>query len=199
MNLAATTVATVLTALATAATVAVSYWVGKVTYAVQERSNAIQDEAVDRQAMRDYFDMRDQAASVSFVRFGPSGPDAGAAVITNRSADPLPHWGLVYKAGGGDRLLLQSHTAIRPCNALKLNNTSASEDAARAAGAGSTGGSVKLRGFYFQDRYGRIWERNTNGRIVSRDKRLPEGRVTDVDPNRSVTPKPDVANCGNEE
>lgn len=192
----ATTYATVLTAVAALATVAVSYWVGDVTAAAQETSNAIQDRAVDRQAMRDYFDMRDQAATVSFVRTGPVGSETGAAVITNRSPDPLPRWGLAFKVSGGDRLLLHSPTALPPCTALKLDDASASADAARAAHKGD---SAELQGFYFQDRYGRIWERSTTGRIVNHGSELPKGRLADVDPHGSVTPDPDVANCGDEE
>ena len=179
----ATTSATVLTAVAALATVAVSYWVGDVTATVQKQSNAIQDRAVDRQAMRDYFDMRDQAATVSFVRTGPEGSEPGALVITNRSPDPLPRWGLAYKISGGARLLLHSPTALPPCTALELDDASASADAARAAGAAHRGDSAKLQSFYFQDRYGRIWERCTSGRIVNHGDDLPEGRLADADPH----------------
>ncbi|MFC4496614.1 hypothetical protein ACFPA8_21015 [Streptomyces ovatisporus] len=185
--------------MAALATVAVSYWVGAVTAAAQENSNAIQDRAVDRQAMRDYFDMRDQAATVSFVRTRPAGSEAGAVVITNRSLDPLPRWGLAYKVSGGDRLLLHSPTALPACTALKLDDASALADAARAARAAPRGNSAKLHSFYFQDRYGRIWERHTSGRIVNHGSELPEGQLADVDPHGSVTPDPGVANCGDEE
>lgn len=168
-------------------------YVGFVANEVQSRANDIQEETVGRQRSRDYFDMRVQAAEVSFVRNGPTGPGAGQAVITNRSPDPLPRWGLIYQQGHV-RHLLPSHTSVRACAAYRVDDRSAAAAAARVGG-----GSMKLQGFYFADRYGRYWERSMGGSITDIDDgKPPRGSMTTIDPNAFVRLEPGTDRCGDD-
>ena len=186
-------VTAIVNAGAAVAMLGVTVVVGLIAADVQQRANDIQDEAVHRQRSRDYFDMRIQAAQVGFVRNGPTGPAAGAVVVTNRSADPLPGWGLVY-GHGRTRHLLRSPTSVRACAAYRVDERSA------AAAVARTGvGDVELRGFYFRDRYGRYWERGSTGSITDIDGgRPPQGHVTGIDPNAFVELEPGVDGCGDE-
>jgi hypothetical protein len=176
--------------VAAVAMLGVTAAVGVIAADVQQRANDIQEETVHRQRSRDYFDMRVQAAQVSFVRNGPTGPNAGAVVVTNRSADPLPRWGLIY-GRGKTRYLLRSRTSVRACAVYRVDDRSAA-----AALARTTAGDMELQGFSFQDRYGRYWERRTDGSIADVDGgKPPHGSVTTLDPNAFVRLEPRTDGC----